>query len=44
MVKLVKKLAILSKQLNRELVCNKKYLASEKKSAQKKVFVVFVNE
>ena len=40
MVKLGKKLAILSKQLNRELVCNKKYLASERK----KVFVVFVNE
>ena len=44
-IKFGKKLAILSKRINRELIYNKKYLKAEKKkSTQKKAFIVFVNE
>ena len=42
---LEKKLPILSKnKINTELMHNKKYLKAEKKSTQKKAFIVFVNE
>ena len=44
-MKFRKKLQILSKnKINAELMHNKKYLKAEKKSTQKKTFIVFVNE
>ena len=43
-MKLGKKVRILSEKFNRELIFNKKYLNAEKKSTQRKTFIVFVNE
>ena len=43
-IKFGKNLALLSKKINRELIFNKKYLKTKKKSMQKKFFTVFLNE
>ena len=44
-MKFGQKLAILSKKnINRELICNKKFLKADKKSRQKKAFVVFLKQ